>query len=543
MSRFWTTTRARIATVALTALIVGGASLPAIGAQQATPTAATPTAATPTAVANPSPISVSHGIASGDVTTSTAIVWARASSGPAQMHVEYATDRTFAAPTRVDGKDSGITDATDLTGQMKLEGLQPDTIYFYRVWFTNAADQRPAAGPMPVGMFRTAPPTDGSRPVSFIMGGDIGGQQYCRRQDVGYQIFRSMQALTPDFFIPNGDSIYADGYCPPEGPGAPYTGWTNIPGDFPKINDPSVDWTNTAQVADVYAKHWRYNRADPHFQAFLEQTPVYAQWDDHEVINDFGALWGYQNKSDENRAGFPNLVQAGRDNFFWWYPIAHDPSDPNRIYRSFSYGKDLDLFLLDQRSYRSRNDAPDGPDKTLLGADQLKWLEQSLLDSKATWKVISADTPLAVPTGSDDFGRDSWANGPTKSAEAAKTGFEYELKELLSFIDEHHIQNVVFMATDVHFAQITKFDKDVNGDGQILDFYEILSGPLNAVSGPPPDPDPTYNPTVVYAEGNLFNFAYVRVQPGTGGKVHFIADIRDENGIERPGSYLDLTPQ
>jgi alkaline phosphatase D len=261
------------------------------------------------------------------------------------------------------------------------------------------------------------------------------------------------------------------------------------------------------------------------------------------VINDFGVLWDYQNASDKDRAGFPNLVQAGRDNLFWWYPIERNASEPNRIYRSFSYGKDLDLFFLDQRSYRSRNDAPDGPDKTLLGADQLAWLEQSLLDSTATWKVISADTPIAVPTGADEFGRDSWANQPTESEEAAKTGFEYELNELLKFIDENHIQNVVFMATDVHFAQITKFDKDVNGDGQNLSFYEILSGPLNAVAGTPPEPDPTYDPTVVYAEGNLFNYAYVRIEQGTDGKVHFIADIRDEYGIERPGSYLDLTPQ
>jgi hypothetical protein len=31
------------------------------------------------------------------------------------------------------------------------------------------------------------------------------------------------------------------------------------------------------------------------------------------------------------------------------------------------WADDLELFLLDQRSYRSRNDAPDGPGKTMLG--------------------------------------------------------------------------------------------------------------------------------------------------------------------------------
>ena len=42
---------------------------------------------------------------------------------------------------------------------------------------------------------------------------------------------------------------------------------------------------------DGVAAHWRYNRTDPAFQDFLRTTPMYVQWDDHEVINDFGAAW------------------------------------------------------------------------------------------------------------------------------------------------------------------------------------------------------------------------------------------------------------
>ena len=75
--------------------------------------------------------------------------------------------------------------------------------------------------------------------------------------------------------------------CPVEGPS---DDWKNIPGNFSGIADPDVNWTNIEQVRDTYLKHWQYNRADPYLQSFLQNTSMYSQWDDHEVINDFGAL-------------------------------------------------------------------------------------------------------------------------------------------------------------------------------------------------------------------------------------------------------------
>ena len=75
----------------------------------------------------------------------------------------------------------------------------------------------------------------------------------------------------------------------------------------------------------------------------------------------------------------------------------------------------MELFLIDARSYRDPNDRPDSETdpKTLLGTEQLEWLEQGLVSSGATWKIVSSDVPLSVPTGSGAvrFGRDGWANG------------------------------------------------------------------------------------------------------------------------------------
>lgn len=531
-----------VTSLIVTGLGVAGPSANA-GAAQATPVASA--AATPVLPA--SRIDVSHGVASGDVTATGAVIWARASSGPAQMHVEYGTDPAFAAPQRADSAPGAAEVATDLTATLPLADLTPDSRYHYRVWFTDGGG---TSGPPTIGAttgsFRTAPAPGSRRPVAFTVAGDIAGQQYCRRSDEGYRMFARMEVLQPDFVIGNGDMIYADTACPVDGPVEGFTDWTNVPGDFPSIANPEVDWTDLARVREIYDEHWRYNRADPHFQRFLRSTPLYAQWDDHEVINDFGAEWEFWNQANRDRPGYPNLVTAGRDSFFDWNPIARDAEEPNRIYRSFDWGADMELFLLDARSYRTRNDregvAPGA--ETILGAEQRDWLQQGLLDSAATWKIVSSDVPLSIPTGSNakEFGRDAFATG-TDPEVPTETGYEAELADLLRYLDDNDVENVVFVVMDVHFAMTLRYETDANGDGDMLVFHELISGPNNAIAVPPPDPDPTFNPTVLYSEGDLFNFQYVRLEPAADGTTHLIADVRDEEGLARPGSLLDVAPR
>jgi alkaline phosphatase D len=180
----------------------------------------------------------------------------------------------------------------------------------------------------------------------------------------------------------------------------------------------------------------------------------------------------------------------------------------------------------------------------MLGAEQIAWLKQSLLRSESTWKVVSMDVPISIPTGSNaqEFGRDGFANG-TANDFSATTGAEAELHDILTFADDNDIRNLVFVVTDVHFTMTIRYDFDANGDGDMLVLHEFVSGPLNAVAVPPPALDPTFNPTLLYAEGNLFNFSYVRIEPGTDGTTHLIADVRGPDGQQRPGSYVDLKPE
>ncbi len=492
-----------------------------------------------TALADDAP-RLTHGVASGDVTATSAVLWAR-SSAAAEISFEIADEAQGpgAEPRRL----SAASDpANDFTAQVTAGGLEPATTYRYRVSIDDASE---GSEGNETGSFTTAPAAADARPVRFIVGGDVGGQGYCRHIARGYDIFRAMAELEPDFFVANGDMIYADDPCPAVGPG----GWPNVPGDFPAVDSPSVDWSDRDQVSEVFLAHWRYNRADAHQQDFLRRVPIYVQWDDHEVINDFGAAWDSWAKQPA-RAGYPNLVAAGRDAFFAWNPIGRHRREPERIYRSFRWGRDVELFVLDARSYRSFNDRAQRPTdpKKLLGDAQLDWLLEGVKRSDATWKIISSDVPLSIPTGSQAnlYGRDGFADGnhPWEPMSfAARTGFEAELHRLLEALDAGDVRNVVFVVTDVHFAANLRYHLDVDGDGDPLLFHELVSGPLNAVRTPIPHRlDPTFRPVTLYAEGGIFNFSYIRIER-RGDVAILTADVRGAGGEVRFGSRLELEPE
>ena len=183
---------------------------------------------------------------------------------------------------------------------------------------------------------------------------------------------------------------------------------------------------------------------------------------------------------------------------------------------------DGDMIILNNRGYRSPNTQADGPDKTMLGDEQLKWLEQQLLESDAKVKLIATSVPISVPTGKATS-RDGWANGNQVNPNDT-TGYENEFKKISDFIVEKGIKNVFFVTTDVHFAQVIKYD--ANKDGK-TDYNELISGPIGAVKINPGTLDPTFGPESLYAEGNFFNFGTFQVDPANQqAKV----EIRDENG-------------
>jgi alkaline phosphatase D len=428
---------------------------------------------------------ITHGPISGEVTDTSAVLWARGNE-PGALVFEVAESPSnggslLSASIDVDG-------SSDFAGKVRVEGLKPGQQYAYQVYL-NAAQGKDSD---PVdAQFRTAPATGTFAAFDFTFGAGLGGQGYCRDPETGWVIFETMLAEEPDFFVLLGDSVYVDSACP-----AP----RNVPG----AEGPYTD-------LEGFRTRYRYHLEDPHYAALLSHTPVYVTWDDHEILNDFSGL--------ALNAINPQLFADGIQAYFEYWPLTGTEDEPHRMYRRFSYGPHADFFVLDTRSYRDPNVNWDPSPrtlqpKTMLGEEQFAWLQQELADSEATWKFIVTSVPLSYPTGfpqPEVDGRDGWANYSERS------GYETELMALLFFLESHDIQNVVFLAGDTHWPFALSYDPDRDGQP---DFYELGSSPMSSIPLPPADPpDQTFNPTVLYAEGefmgDLFNFGHIAAGPST----------------------------
>jgi alkaline phosphatase D len=405
---------------------------------------------------------VTHGVVIGDVTPRSAVLWARADrEGSLIVHVSGGRrDR----PERLH-----VRAADDYTGQLRLEGLRPDTTYRYQL--RSRSKHRSATR----GSFHTAPEEDDAARVRLAFGGDVAGQNVCRDAREGFPIMNTIRSFRPDVFVGLGDMIYADNACDPVG----RYGNAQVPGGFGPATDLAGFWA-----------HWRYNRADAASQRLLASTSYVGVWDDHEVVNDFGPL--SDTRSTPPYTPGVHLLPIGLEAFLDYTPMAVAPNTPNRLYRSLRWGRHLELFVLDTRQYRDANAAADSPDrpKTMLGREQLTWLKESLASSDATWKVIVSSVPMSIPTGFPPTnGRDGWANFDQT------TGFEQELLDILGFMERSETGNTIWITTDVHFAEAFRYRPFASNPAFVV--YELATGPLNAGIFPLPAFDPTLNPEVL----------------------------------------------
>jgi alkaline phosphatase D len=407
---------------------------------------------------------ITHGVVVGDVSSSSAVLWARADR-EATLNVVLSGGRHG----RIARGKARIQD--DYTARIPLAGLAPGRRYKYRAWLSLGAPGS-SHGPAVRGSFRTAPSQDAAAPLRLAFGGDLAGQNVCRDATEGFPITETVRARDPDVFVGLGDMIYADNACSALG----LYGNAQVAGDFGPAADLATFWA-----------HWRYGRADAKLQRLLGGTDYVGVWDDHEVVNDFGPLT--DTRSDPPYTPGVHLMPLGRKAFIDYTPIAMAGNDPLRLYRSIRWGKNAELFVLDTRQYRDPNFAEDSDvhPKTLLGSEQLMWLTRQLAASDATWKVIVSSVPMSIPTGFPPTnGRDGWANFDQS------TGYEHELLDILRFMQSQGIRNTVWITTDVHFAEAFRYRPFSDDPGFAVN--ELVTGPMNAGIFPNMDFDRTLNP-------------------------------------------------
>jgi alkaline phosphatase D len=329
-------------------------------------------------------------------------VWMRV-SGPYECGVEYDTDPAFQHP-----QQSGPVTASpdhDRCVVVPVTGLSPDTVYYYRPTI-NGTTARPFNGAPPLRT-RTAPAA-GVKTRFRVMFGS------CPRygEDPVQPIWRAVQACEPDLFFWIGDNIY---------------------GDTP---DP-----------EVLAEEYRRQRDVVYLRPVLYNVPQLATWDDH----DFGL-----NDHDRTHPGKAQSLEVFKN--YWANPSYGLPDVPG-VFFKFSYGA-VDFFFLDDRYHRDPNDAPAGPDKTLLGAAQLGWLKEELQASTAIFKVMVSGSGFNNGKGPKG---DSWAS------------FIEERDALFNFIRDEEIAGVLLISGDTHVGELNCIPWSKEGG---YDFFELVSSPL-----------------------------------------------------------------
>jgi alkaline phosphatase D len=244
-----------------------------------------------------------------------------------------------------------VNAANDFTHQFRLTDLRPDTIYYY------AAETAEASGRLHAplrGKFRTAPRPQDHTPITFNM---TTCQKYSQLDDYseGFHIYESMRQLDPRFFISAGDIVYYDS------------------------DDPRATNDELARY------HWQRMFSFPRHIRMLLDTAGYWEKDDHDTLTD--DTWRTQRQPPEMKLTFEEGLRIFREQV----PMSE------RTYRTFRWGKTLQIWLVEGRDFRSPNDMPDGPQKTIWGTEQKQWLQRTLAASDADWKILVSPTPIVGP--------------------------------------------------------------------------------------------------------------------------------------------------
>lgn len=187
------------------------------------------------------------------------------------------------------------------------------------------------------------------------------------------------------------------------------------------------------------SKKYIRTRKVPQLVNFLQSTPQYSMWDDH----DFGP-----NNSD----GTFKHKDISLKNFqqFWANPA---PVDSNEgIYYSIRYPQ-VEIFLTDNR-YHAKNG------ERYFSDEQMKWLQNGLKNSTAPFKIIISGNQAN--------------NTQTRHETLYMTG---EFQKIIESIKENHVSGVLFVNGDRHHSEMFKHQLN-----NIYPIYEFTNSSLTSVA-------------------------------------------------------------
>lgn len=363
-----------------------------------------------------------HGVASGDPASNRVMLWTRVtppnnSGSDIQVTWRLATDTGLTNIVKSGSiKAKSVKDYTVL---VTVNGLQPNQWYYYQ--FTALSRNSLT------GRTRTLPTTG----VDSIRLAVVS----CTNYQSGYfNVYRSIADRNDiDAIVHLGDFIYEYGKF-----GFGYDSTVN------RVHDPKLE---TITLADYRRRHAQY-RLDEDTRKMLQQYPLIAVWDDHEVAND---AWkgGADNHDPATEGDWNTRLAAAKQAYFEWMPVKKpDPTgDPGRIYRQFKFGNLIRLDMLDTRLQgRTEQLAASSPSfndtaRTMMGLDQRQWLTDDLKSSTAKWNILGQQVMVAPMVA---FGAvlniDQW------------DGYPAERNRLFSAFAQNNTKNMVVLTGDIHSA-------------------------------------------------------------------------------------------
>jgi alkaline phosphatase D len=284
-----------------------------------------------------------------------------------------------------------VSEKADYIHHFHLINLKPDSTYFYVSQSSLKKGKKPIATHK--GQFTTAP--EYSIPSNFVFTLMTCQGYPDRGHKDGHQIYPSMLALKPKFAFLTGDLVYYDN-------------------DMPRANTPRLA-----------RYHWERMFSLPRLIEFNSNVGTYWLKDDHDTLND---------DSSPGESMGDLTFEKGQEIFRQQAPMYDGLS-----YRTFRWGKDLQIWLSDGRDFRSQNDMEDGPDKTIWGKEQKEWFKKTVIESDATWKILVSPTPLVGP------------DRKQKNDNHSNLGFNHEGDEIRSWLKENVPDNFFVICGDRHW--------------------------------------------------------------------------------------------
>jgi alkaline phosphatase D len=333
-------------------------------------------------------VSFDHGVASGDPLADRVVIWTRVTPETprrrVKVRVEVASDEKFKSLAHNSAEIAAAK--SDYTVKIDVKGLLAGTVYYYRF--------RSGGVTSVVGRTKTLPEGE----VDSVKLAVFSCANYPTSHGGYFNVYGHAAGVAEvDAVVHLGDYIYEYGKAPGSGNDNPQGSGRG----FPEYSDKEI------LALDDYRGRYALYRTDSQLQALHAAHPFITVWDDHEVAND-AYISGAQNH-DESEGSFDARKAAALQAYYEWMPVRPaNRNDSEQIYRSFSFGNLVELFMLDTRlvgrdkqlSYKDYLDPDTGfdgrrfsedigsPDRTLLGRDQLAWIKGKLSGSTATWQVL-----------------------------------------------------------------------------------------------------------------------------------------------------------